>query len=193
MPTRRRATDGWTEPLVLKLIERHRGRRADDILEAHAERLRRDGEQDRLPIDVELIASVLGIKPRRASYDFAGRIYAEPSGQLVMDLNAADRPPRQRFTCAHELMHIAFPGFVRETRYRLDAQTGANARNNEEEYLCDLGAAALLMPGGLVAGRYDIVAGLAAVEELADDAHVSLQAAGNRLVALAQQPTAFLV
>ena len=51
---------------------------------------------------------------RVASFAFAGRIYAEASGQLVMDLNAADSEPRRRFTASHEIMHTAFPGFRRE-------------------------------------------------------------------------------
>ena len=183
----------WTEPLVQKLIRRHQGKAPETILADYAESIRKEARQDRLPINVELIASVLGVKPRRADYDFAGRIYAEASGQLVMDLNATDLPPRQRFTCAHELMHLAFPGFRRDARYRLDAQTGASGRNSEEEYLCDFGAAALLMPESLIAGSYDVREGLTAVERLSQDANVSLQAAGNRLVALANAPSAFLV
>jgi uncharacterized protein DUF955 len=184
----------WSDPLVLKLVERHRGRPAEEIVERHAERIRMEAEQDSLPVDVDLIASVQGVKPRRAVYDFAGRIYADLDGQLVMDLNADDHSERQRFTCAHELMHLAFPGFKKETRYRLDARVpGSNGRNVEEEYLCDLGAAALLMPRDLVEGRYSLDEGLDDVERLAGDADVSLQAAGNRLVSLADGVGAFLV
>jgi hypothetical protein len=110
-----------------------------------------------------------------------------------MDLNADDGEPRRRFTGAHELMHVVFPGFKRESRYRADAASGAYARNREEEYLCDYGAAALLMPKGLVADRYRIDDGLAAVEALSNEAEVSLEAAGNRLVSLSSTPAAFLV
>jgi hypothetical protein len=184
----------WSEPLVLKLIERHRGRALEEIIERHAERVRREAEQGSLPVDVELVASVQGVKPRRAAHDFAGRIYADVDGQLVMDINGDDRSERQRFTCAHELIHLAFPNFKKETRYRLDTkQPGENAPNAEEEYLCDLGAAALLMPRELVAGRYSLDEGLDGVERLARDAIVSLQAAGNRLASLAAGAGAFLV
>ena len=187
-------TRPWSEPLVLKLIERHPERGPEEIVERHAERIRREAEQDSLPVDVALIASVQGVKPRRAAYDFAGRIYADLDGQLVMDLNGDDRPERQRFTCAHELIHLAFPNFKKETRYRLDTkQPGRNTPNAEEEYLCDLGAAALLMPRTLVEGRYSLDEGLAGVEQLARHADVSLQAAGNRLASLAEGVCAFLV
>ena len=33
-----------------------------------------------------------------------------------MDLRADDPEVRQRFTCAHEVIHTAFPGFVREAK-----------------------------------------------------------------------------
>jgi hypothetical protein len=187
-------TKTWTEPLVLKLMARHGERRAEEILERHADQLRREAKQGALPINVDLIASVSGIKRREHPADFAGRIYAEPGGQLVMDLNSADSPERRRFTCAHELMHLAFPGFKRETRYRVEAKLpGQHQPNDEEEYLCDHGAAALLMPASMVKGHYQIADGLSAMEELASDAEVSLQAAGNRLVALADGDAAFLV
>lgn len=191
MPPRTRA---WSEPLVARLITRHRDAQPEQILEDHAEQLRRDAEQNALPIDVDLIASVQGIRRRLETWDFAGRIYADLDGQLVMDLNADDGDERRRFTCAHELMHLAFPGFKKETRYRLDTkQPGLNGRNAEEEYLCDLGAAALLMPRSLVQPSYEIGEGLAGVERLARDAEVSLQAAGNRLISLSTAPAAFLV
>lgn len=185
--------DIWTEPLVLKLIQRHKGKEPEEILEAHSQRLLRESDQDSLPVDVDLIASVLGIRRRVEPLGFAGRIYAEESGQLVMDLNAADGEPRRRFTGAHELMHVAFPGFKREARYRADRNAGSSPRNQEEEYLCDYGAAALLMPKNLVEPRYRAEDGLKAVEALASDAQVSLEAAGNRLVSLSSTPAAFLV
>ena len=112
----------WTEPLVLKLLARHPGGSAEQIIERHADKLRREAEQHEMPIDVELVASVQGVKHRRAGHDFAGRIYADLDGQLVMDLNDQDGAERQRFTCAHELIHLAFPNFKKETRYRLDAK-----------------------------------------------------------------------
>lgn len=183
----------WSEPLVVKLIERHKGKVPEKILESHADRLLRESEQDALPVDVDLIASVLGIRRRREVFDFSGRIYAEPTGQLVMDLNADEGEPRQRFTEAHELMHLAFPGFKREARYRVDAATSENAPNREEEYLCDFGAATLLMPSRFVAGTYRAEDGLDAMEALSRDAEVSLEAAGNRLVSLADEPVVFLV
>jgi hypothetical protein len=137
---------------VLKLIERHRDRTAEEIIERHAEQLRRDAEQAALPVDVELVASVQGIKPRRATWDFAGRIYADIDGQLVMDLNNEDRDERQRFTCAHELMHLAFPGFKCDIdegldgveRLAKDADVSLQAAGNRLASLADRPSAFLV-------------------------------------------------
>jgi hypothetical protein len=184
----------WTDPLVQRLIRRHRGRDPREIIQGFAEECLLETEQRSLAINVELIASMRGIRRRVDDYPFAGRIYAEPSGQLVMDLRADDIEVRRRFTCAHEIIHTAFPGFVKETRYRVDTTVGVNtAKREEEEYLCDYGAAELLMPRKLLVDRYSVTGGLRNVKQLADDARVSIEAAANRLISLADTPSALLV
>lgn len=191
MPT---ATAEWQEPLVRRLIKKGGGGDPREIVKRYADDLRREFKQTKLPIEVDVIRSCLGIRKREGLYDFAGRIYAEESGQLVMDLRAADSTERQRFTCAHELIHPAFPGFKREARYRLDTQVGGHQKTRqEEEYLCDFGAAELLMPRELVAEGYSAGRGLKDVERLARDAEVSLEAAANRLIELADSPTLLMV
>jgi Zn-dependent peptidase ImmA (M78 family) len=184
----------WTEPLVRRLIKDNGGKDAREIIRAYADAKRKDSDQHSLPIDVDLIRSILGIRRRDGDYDFAGRIYAEETGQLVMDLRSTDSFERQRFTCAHELIHPAFPGFKSESRYRLDAQVGGNRKaRQEEEYLCDYGAAELLMPTELLAGRFSTRGGLRDVERLQRQADVSLEAAANRLIELAEEPAILLV
>lgn len=137
---------------------------------------------------------MLGIRRRLGEHPFAGRIYAEANGQLVMDLNASDSEPRRRFSCAHEIMHTAFPGFRKEFRYRADPVVETyNRARGEEEYLCDVGAAALIMPQSLVEEDFSFTDALDAVEELSFEAEVSLEAAGNRLAALSRMPAVFLV
>jgi len=190
MPMSRRSE--WREPLVLRLIEEHGGRAPESIIEEYADQLRAAAGQQNLPVDPAIIASCNGVRRRRAAYNFAGRIYAEPSGQLVMDINEKDPPERQHFTEAHELIHPAFPGFDTEHRYRLDASVDRYAENREEEYLCDLGAAALLMPAALVGERYTVRGGFDDAERLAHDARVSVEAAANRVVALADEPAVMI-
>lgn len=184
----------WRESAVVRLMARHRGRDPEGIVDQYARDLLRDWRVNELPVNVDALASGLGIRRQVASYPFAGRVYVEPSGQLVMNLNADDSLPRQRFTCGHEIIHTVFPGFKREFRYRLDASTGRHdIRRGEEEFLCDRGAAELLMPSTIVRDGYRLSAGLDAVEALAMNADVSLEAAGNRLVSVAEGPAVFVV
>jgi Zn-dependent peptidase ImmA (M78 family) len=182
----------WHEDLVLRLIEQHDGAAPEDIIEAFATECRVAAGETQLPIRPSLVASYHGIRLRRAKHNFAGRIYAEPTGQLVMDINESDPAERQHFTEAHELIHTAFPDFDLDHRYRLDATMDRYAENHEEEYLCDLGAAALLMPAELVADAYPVRRGLEAVESLSQDAQVSIEAAANRIVALSDEPAVML-
>lgn len=187
--------NGWRDPLVLRLVRRYRSRTPEDAIAQEVGRILAEAGQTALPIDVEGIASLLGIKRRLIDAPFAARIYVEPSGQLVMDLLVTDGEPRRRFSCAHEIIHTLFPGFRHESRYRVDVQTSDHRRErSEEEYLCDYGAAELLMPAQMLVGsRHDLRQGLAAIEDLAQDAAVSLEAAGNRLVSLSQEQVVFLV
>lgn len=189
------AASGWHEPLVHRLVKRSRAESPEAAIAKEVRRILTDAGQTSLPIDVEGIASLLGIKRRLIDAPFAARIYIEASGQLVMDLRATDAEPRRRFSCAHEIIHTLFPGFRHESRYRVDVQTSGHRRErSEEEYLCDYGAAELLMPSDLLAEpRHGLAQGLAAVENLAHDAAVSLEAAGNRLVSLTSIKVAFLV
>lgn len=186
---------GWREPLVRRLVRRHRSRSPEGAIAQEVRRILAEAGQTELPIDVEGIASLLGIKRRLIDAPFAARIYVDPSGQLVMDLRATDGEPRRRFSCAHEVIHTLFPGFRHESRYRVDVQTSDHRRErSEEEYLCDYGASELLMPVELLsAPALDLGNGLIAVENLAEDAAVSLEAAGNRLVGLSLERVAFLV
>lgn len=182
------------EPLVGRLKARFRAKTGEEAIEKFVSGILAEAGQESLPIRVTAVASFLGISCRSGSFPFAGRIYSEPTGQLVMDLNSDDNNARQRFTCGHEIVHTAFPGFTREARYRVDVSVGHNlAGRSEEEYLCDLGASLLLMPAELIKDRYRIEQGLKAIEQLANDAQVSLEAAGNRLVAISALPAAFLV
>ena len=180
----------WSEPVVRRLIDENDGRPPALLLERHADRLRED--QDQLPIDPATIAASLGVRRSVLPLPFAGRIWVDERGETSLEVSAGDLPDRQRFAEAHLLMHAAFPGFEQERRYRLDLSTERNPPNRQEEYLCDLGAGALLMPRDLVRGRFDPRVGFEAAHRLAQAAHVSLEAAANRLVAVSDEPVVLL-
>ena len=190
----RTGNESWHEPAVRRLMEQYNSDDPESLVEAYAERVLREVDTQSLPVDVEGAASFLGIRIRVSEQPFAGRIYVDPGGRMILDLNAADSEARRRFTCAHEIMHTAFPGFHRDGRYRVDRTVGGFERSrSEEEFLCDRGAAAMLMPASLVTGLFDAGRGLGDVERLADVARVSLEAAAIRLISLSDRPTVFLV
>lgn len=182
------------------LVERLVGNRADGDpkarLEAILDRWRAEAGQDKLAIDVVGLASARGIRVKEvASPGWDGRVYVDPDGRLVIEVDRDHSLARQRFTVAHELAHTAFPGFTTDRRYRIDEDLAgaAFARNrSEEERLCDWGAGALLMPSELT-WSYRADQGLRAVEKLARDAKVSLEAAANRLVDQSRAAAVFLV
>lgn len=184
------------EPLVRRLA----GRRADGDprprLKSILDGWRAEAGQDKLAIDVEGLASVRGIRvieSRGGSWD--GRVYVDERRRPTIEVAASHPLPRRRFTVAHELVHTAFPGFERDRRYRVDEDLGAAvfARSrSEEERLCDWGAALLLMPDELI-WSYRADQGLRAVEKLARDAKVSLEAAASRLVDNSPAPAVLLV
>jgi Zn-dependent peptidase ImmA (M78 family) len=186
----------WTDPLVLKLAGASGFADPLVLITELAERWLADAGVDRLPVDVFGLASLRGIRATRVrGLPVAGRVFAEPDGRVRIEINDSDSEERQRFSCAHELIHTAFPGFVSDQRYRADQDLSdaAFARSREEEEsLCDRGAAALLMPASLL-WSYDVRQGLRAVEKLARDAKVSLEAAANRLVEMSDKPAIFLV
>jgi Zn-dependent peptidase ImmA (M78 family) len=189
------AREEWHDPLVQRLASRGRGN-PEEIVERITEAWLEEAGIERFPVDVFGLVSRLGIMVRRAPLEgYSGRIYVGDDNRVRMDINASEGSERQRFTCAHELMHTAFPGFTRERRYRVDEHLGDAlfARNRqEEEYLCDRGAAAVLLPRSLL-WPYQLRQGLRAVEKLAAAAKVSLEVAANRLVSLADTPGVFMV
>ena len=115
---------------------------------------RREHGQERLPIDVEALATARGI-------------------ELTIALDGQQALAQQRFALAHALVHKVLPG-------------------NDAEQLSDWGASVLLMPNELT-WSYRADQGLRAVERLARDAKVSLEAAGLRLVERSGRPAVFVV
>lgn len=75
----------------------------------------------------------------------SGRLIPMAEG-LVIQVNAQHSSARRNFSAAHEICHTFFPYFQSAPALRVDASTGMYAEDEEEEYLCDLGASEILMP-----------------------------------------------
>ncbi|MHB1004921.1 MAG: ImmA/IrrE family metallo-endopeptidase [Chloroflexota bacterium] len=146
------------------------------------------------PVDLRMVGSFRGVREiqtvRMAS---AGRLVPEGAG-FVIQVNADHSRGRQNFSAAHEIGHVLLPSYQKKPRLIDDLQTGAYDESQEEEYLCDLAAAELLMPMTLfrpVAAEAGF--GLEAVTKLAHTFRASREAAAIRLVQTELWPCAVAV
>lgn len=103
------------------------------------------------PVDPVVIAQRLGTQVIRAKLeaDVSGLLVKEPDEPAArIYLNGEDNEGRQRFTCAHELGHLARRGASREQRigYVDSRDTLSSTGTDPEEVWANQFAAELLMP-----------------------------------------------
>jgi hypothetical protein len=111
-------------------------------------------------------------------------------GRHHICVNANDRPERRRFTACHEIAHIVLglPSDHEQLPWWSYAKRPLN------EILCDVFAAELLLPFGVLkrfVDKADI--SLTAVDELAGRFDASTAATGSRFAAVAGYPCAFVL
>jgi Zn-dependent peptidase ImmA (M78 family) len=181
------------DALVRRFLDQHRWSGAPEqlVVRLCAELLKEAGVS--VPVDVRMLASFRDISEiAEVDQAEAGCIFCDGE-RLLVHIRGSDSPERQRFTVCHEILHTFFPGFREERRTRTDPTVGNFDRNQLEEYLCDLGAAELLLP------REPFLAALPArprindVIELAAVFEASLEATALRMVNLAAVPMALIV
>lgn len=134
-PSRR---DGRVDALVAA----HGGRLPEDAI-ASACRALLDEAGGGVPVDVKVLASY-----RRAQVIIADQVQAETvawNGQRwIIRVRRRDTSGRQRFSCAHAVVHTFF---MEAEASAWPSVTGRTLTwSPREEQLCDLGAAELLLP-----------------------------------------------
>ncbi|WP_437230194.1 ImmA/IrrE family metallo-endopeptidase [Planctomicrobium sp. SH661] len=136
-----------------------------------------------IPIDVDMLASLLGIEKSDEAPVLSPDAELVPDGQgrMTMRVNP-DRPEtRKRFSIAHEISHTFFPEYAGKEWCRTDARY--RNRDNPDDFLemlCDIGAAELLLPEPWFskdAAEVDDAAGLL---RLANTYHASREAVLRR-------------
>lgn len=100
------------------------------------------------PVPVDKIAQDLGIEVRfeEAEDDLSGALIRKAKGHVVIGVNSAHHPNRQRFTIAHEIGHFILH---KGTSLHVDEDFRVNLRDgsiNDEEVEANAFAAELLMP-----------------------------------------------
>lgn len=124
-----------------------------------AESLAKEHAKDRLPIDLDRVATTLGLRILYAELpeDVSGLLVCGPAGNFVV-VQQSDPPNRQRFTLGHEIAHHYLkhqfaPGeHVHVDRGHFISQRGPRSSTglDPKEIEANQFAAALLMPSRLV-------------------------------------------
>jgi hypothetical protein len=152
------------------------------------------------PVDLELIASFRNII-QIVFHDMpsAGRLVPQPDGFLRIEVNSRHSTGKQRFTIAHEVVHTVLPTYQRQFHEDRDTGTfwwyGATEDQDEDEAICDAGAAALLMDERWVRrflGHQEPTS-IGSLLAAADEFEVSLHSMAWRLARMVSEPLAFVI
>jgi Zn-dependent peptidase ImmA (M78 family) len=150
---------------------------------------------NKIPVPIEDLIDALGVQLVRSRMgpDVSGMTFREGQ-KIIIGLNSAHHPRRQRFTAAHEIGHIRLhkgrPVIV-DSSIRVDFRDPVSSMATDaEEIEANAFAAALLMPRHEVVNRAEslIASGTRSrerlVAELAKAFDVSPEAMGYRLINL---------
>lgn len=146
---------------------------------------------ERPPLTPQIAASIQGVHDvRLVEMAQAGRL--RPDGErLIIEVNRNHSTGKRNFTIDHEVSHTLLPTYAGAMVE--DMETGSFSSSSEEERLCDIGAAALLLdrryllPSAIEAGP-----SLNTLFWLAELFGASLQSTAWRLADLDIWPCAFV-
>lgn len=163
----------------------------EDLMTGLCDDLLRETEC-RIPVDVRRLASFRGARVEEADQVVAGWI-GMVAGRLVIRVRAGDVEARRRFTVCHEVCHTFFPDFAESPMQRSEPDVERYDERDQVEYLCDLGAAALLLPTAafciLLPDRFTIDNLIG----LARHFRASIEAVARRAVALSNSPVVLAI
>lgn len=143
------------------------------------------------PFGPEVLASMRNVREvRRVLMSSAARLI--PDGAFLrIEVNQDHSGGKQNFSIDHEISHTLIPTYANE---RVDdEETGTFRDNREEELLCDVGAAALLLDSRWLSGFvYQASPSIALLRATAETFTASLEATARQLAAVAPWPAAFV-
>lgn len=113
-----------------------------------AEDLTRKCDLTRPAFGLAALASWQGAKIEEVPMEDAGRLVPlfEGNFDFLIQINQAHSPAKKNFSTGHEIGHTLMPDFVDEPQERSDVDTMTWNEENEEEFLCDVVGAEILMP-----------------------------------------------
>jgi len=143
------------------------------------------------PVDIEMLATKVGIKEiHKADISIDGFLLPTQGG-FVLTINKNSHPIRQRFTCAHEIAHTYFEPLDCELR-RTDNQESITqkVRDSELEHLCDIAATHMLMPDKMFRqASLKLSTSIEAISILANVFQTSIPSTAIRFVDTSRMPT----
>jgi hypothetical protein len=142
-----------------------------------------------IPVDLEVLASYRNAHLTLSEQEQSETIHWDGQ-RFQIHVRNSDSPGRQRFSCAHAILHTWF------FESGDDQTTNAAVRHSwseAEEDLCDFGAAALLLPEAAFRDACPQTVTMGHVLELAADFQASAEATALRAVALSPTPLAMMV
>jgi Zn-dependent peptidase ImmA (M78 family) len=151
----------------------------------------RSVDSSAIPVSVESYAAAIGarIKYEPNMQPGEGGCSTVFNGKLIIAVNARDLPQRQRFTICHEIAHTVL-GLPSEH----GVASWSYSRRPQNEVLCDVFAAELLLPVSKFKPMVDEEEpGFAAIERLAGLFDASLTSTASRFATVSNLPCAYVL
>lgn len=142
-----------------------------------------------VPVDLEVLASFRNAYVDYANQEQAETIYWDGRNFRIRVRNV-DNPGRQRFSCAHAIVHT---WFFESSGHGQEGSNTEQGWSEAEEDLCDLGAAALLLPEAAFRAACPADVTIDDILQLAEEFQASAESTALRAVALSETPLAMAV
>jgi hypothetical protein len=142
-----------------------------------------------IPVDLEILASFRNAHVAYVEQEQAETIHWD-GRNFQIRLRNADTTGRQRFSCAHAIVHT---WFLESAGHGQNGSSIEQSWSQAEEDLCDLGAAGLLLPEAAFRAACPAETTMDDVLRLADEFQASAEATALRAVALSPTPLAMVV
>jgi len=185
-PTNRRTDPKWTHPSVLTLED-------PDPISAITLRARNmvlDAIQrgwSGPPYNPFTLAEIRGVKVLPTDRVLDARTHSDDGQHFIIEYNSQRTAARMRYSIAHELGHTLFPDCADRVRNRTTHQE-MTADDWQLESLCNIAAAEILMPFGMLQQELSVRPSAGLVLELRRKYLASCEAVVNRLIRLTSFP-----
>lgn len=133
----------WRDSQVLALMKSQNSDDPENAIKSLCKQLIDEAAADNPHFKPEVLASFRGVKTvQRLPMKEAGRLIPLPNG-FEIEVNSHHPRGKQNFSINHEVCHTFFTEYG-SSGIKIDLDTGIYNQKQEEEYLCDVGASALL-------------------------------------------------